>query len=265
MPLKHLWKHKLLHSNSLKGFFSSLVLLPSPHVAFADLRLRWPQQPGKSCGVCGLSYHRCSMNIWCHAHHISGTLKRNLYSLQMLVFLWLSLITKKIEETELETGACPRSPSNTWQPLLCGGQPLWSFKHPSIRAVSSFFLCYSSSWLLVFHPLTGWRWCYSLTGSASVFEVHFGLEGENVTSQISVFFHTCLFIFLNQMTDLFKCATEHCASPSSKWNVNEKRHICKKIVGFLDSKRPGALSKMCCMLGSFVPHCSSYSGVALLL
>lgn len=41
------------------------------------------------------SYRRCSMNIWCRAHHISGTLKRNLYSLQMLVFLWLSLITKE--------------------------------------------------------------------------------------------------------------------------------------------------------------------------
>lgn len=45
---------------------------------------------------------------------------------------------------------------------------------------------------------------------------------------IRVFFHTCLFIFLNQMTDLFKCATERCASPSLKWNVNEKRHAFKK-------------------------------------
>lgn len=41
------------------------------------------------------------------------------------------------------------------------------------------------------------------------------------------FFHACLFIFLNQMTDLFKCATECCTSPPSKWNVNEKRHAFK--------------------------------------
>lgn len=43
-PFKHYcqWKHKLLHSNSLNGFFSA-VFLPSPHVAFAALRLKWPQ------------------------------------------------------------------------------------------------------------------------------------------------------------------------------------------------------------------------------
>lgn len=139
----------------------------------------------------GGSLRLCSMNIWCRVHHISGTWKRNLDSLQMLVFLGLALITKKIEEPELETGACPCSPSNTWQQLLRGGQKLWSFKHPSVGAVSSFFLCYSSSWLLISHLLPGWHWCYSPTGTVSVFQTHFGLKEENRTSQISVF--SCLF------------------------------------------------------------------------
>lgn len=136
---------------------------------------------------CGPSYRLRSMNIWCLVHQ-SSTLKRNLYSLQMLVFLWLALITKKIKETELETGACPCSPSDTWQRLLCGGQWLWSFKHPSVLSLPFFFVIppLGSSFLIFSQADIDVIHCLS-------FQDHFGLKEINGTRQISIFSY--LFVY----------------------------------------------------------------------
>lgn len=124
-------------------------MLRSPPSDWNDLN-----SPGKSCGVCGLCHRLCSMNIWCRVHDASGALKRNLYSLQMPVFLWVALITEQIEETQMGGGVLGHRRTHGSH-YRVGGWWLWVFKHLPVCALSSFCLCYSSLWLLVSpHRLT---------------------------------------------------------------------------------------------------------------
>lgn len=138
-----------------------LHMLRSPPSDWNDLN-----RPEESCGVCGLCHRLCSMNIWCRVHDVSGALKRNVYSLQMPVFLWVALITEQIGETQT-WGGRPRPPPNTWQRLPHGGGDDSGLLNISLSALSLPFvfavpLC-DSSFLL-----TGWRGCCTPAGTVSM-------------------------------------------------------------------------------------------------
>lgn len=163
----------VLHGFSSNRFGSSVCLYAdSTCCVRCPHELNSPGEVKRSGAVC---QPLCTMNIWCHLYDVSSTLE--------------SLLSPdacfSLSGSDYRRGrvlAHRRTHGNHYR---VGATAL--VQHVFLCAASSFFLCYSSSRLLIFHPLPDavvvrWLAVSPLT--------HFSLKEETIATRYQ-FFHTC--------------------------------------------------------------------------